>query len=112
MNVNGTMAGNGTGAESEAAYWAGCWFVHEGGAGRAAGINEADRAGDAVGRSRRPRFLQSHVLAGLARGEGERRAVGSAGEEEWRVGEPESEEEGRKGRTGEEWSESRRSCGC
>lgn len=93
---------SGTGAEFEAAHWAGCWLVDEGDAGRAAGT----RAADCAGRSRRRRrFLQSHVLAGPAQGEGER----SAGVEVWRVGEQEEE---MRGMRGEEWSESRRSCGC
>lgn len=108
-NVSGTLAGNGTGAGTEAVRWTDCRFVDEGGAGSAAGAEStsaADCVGGAAGRRDRLRQPWSIDWAGLAQGEGGRTAWGSAGEEEWR----EEEEEG--GRRGEEKGESRQSCGC
>lgn len=98
-NVSGTLAGNGTGGETEAVHWTDCWFVDEGGAGSAVECMRAT-VGDVDGRRNHLRQPRSTEQAGLAQGEGGRTAEGSAGEEEWR----EEEEEG--GRRGVERGES------
>lgn len=105
-----TPAGSWTG-EVAAVCRTGChWAAGEGGAGRAAeagGTHATDCAGDATGRSHRHlRPPWSLDQAGKTELEGGRRAGGKAEEGE----EEEAEEEGRP--RGEEWSGSRRSCGC
>ncbi len=73
--MSGTLAGNGTGAGTEAVRWTGCWFVGEGGAGSAAGAESTsatDCVGDAAGRRDRPRQPWSPGWAAPAQGEGGR----------------------------------------
>lgn len=96
-SASGTSAGNWTG---EAARLTGSRIAGAGGAGSAAGVGSrraTDCAGDAAGRSRRLRSPWSPERAGTAEPGGGRKAAGRA-------------EEGK--RRGEEWSESRRCCGC
>lgn len=108
-NVSGRLAGNGTGAKTEAVRWADCWFVHEGGAGSAAeteSTSATDCVGDETGRRHHLRQPWRTGWARQAQEEGGKTAGVRAGEEEW----TKEEEEG--GRRGEGKGGSRQSCWC
>ncbi len=77
-NVSGRLAGNGTGAVTEAEHWADCWFVDAGGAGSAAGpesTSATDCVGDVAGWGHHLRQPWRIGWVGQAQEEGGRIAV-------------------------------------